>query len=135
MYLNYAEAMLEYKGACDEVYDAINVVRTRAKMPNLVKGTMDTDELRLRLRNERRVEFAFEEHRYFDLRRWKLNDKYEGVVTGMKIEKNDDGNLTYNRFVVQKRDVVDDKYRIWPIPLEEELKYERLNIDFQNPGW
>ena len=79
--------MLEYKGACDEVYDAINVVRTRAKMPNLVKGTMDTDELRLRLRNERRVEFAFEEHRYFDLRRWKLNDKYEGVVTGMKIEK------------------------------------------------
>mgnify|MGYP001211848064 FL=1 len=53
----------------------------------------------------------------------------------MKIEKNDDGNLTYNRFVVQKRDVVDDKYRIWPIPLEEELKYERLNIDFQNPGW
>lgn len=61
MYLNYAEAMLEYKGACDEVYDAINVVRTRAKMPNLVKGTMDTDELRLRLRNERRVEFAFEE--------------------------------------------------------------------------
>lgn len=127
--------MLEYKGACDEVYDAINVVRTRAKMPNLVKGTMDTDELRLRLRNERRVEFAFEEHRYFDLRRWKLNDKYEGVVTGMKIEKNDDGNLTYNRFVVQKRDVVDDKYRIWPIPLEEELKYERLNIDFQNPGW
>ncbi len=104
-------------------------------MPNLVKGTMDTDELRLRLRNERRVEFAFEEHRYFDLRRWKLNDKYEGVVTGMKIEKNDDGNLTYNRFVVQKRDVVDDKYRIWPIPLEEELKYERLNIDFQNPGW
>ncbi len=31
MYLNYAEAMLEYKGACDEVYDAINVVRTRAK--------------------------------------------------------------------------------------------------------
>ncbi len=36
MYLNYAEAMLEYKGACDEVYDAINVVRTRAKMPNLV---------------------------------------------------------------------------------------------------
>ena len=135
MYLNYAEAMLEYKGACDEVYDAINVVRTRAKMPNLVKGTMDTDELRLRLRNERRVEFAFEEHRYFDLRRWKLNDKYEGVVTGMKIEKNDDGNLTYNRFVVQKRDVVDDKYRIWPIPLEEELKYDRLNIDFQNPGW
>lgn len=135
MYLNYAEAMLEYKGACDEVYDAINVVRTRAKMPNLVKGTMDTDELRLRLRNERRVEFAFEEHRYFDLSRWKLNDKYEGVVTGMKIEKNDDGNLTYNRFVVQKRDVVDDKYRIWPIPLEEELKYERLNIDFQNPGW
>ena len=135
MYLNYAEAMLEYKGACDEVYDAINVVRTRAKMPNLVKGTMDTDELRLRLRNERRVEFAFEEHRYFDLRRWKLNDKYEGVVTGMRIEKNDDGNLTYNRFVVQKRDVVDDKYRIWPIPLEEELKYDRLNIDFQNPGW
>ena len=127
--------MLEYKGACDEVYDAINVVRTRAKMPNLVKGTMDTDELRLRLRNERRVEFAFEEHRYFDLRRWKLNDKYEGVVTGMRIEKNDDGNLTYNRFVVQKRDVVDDKYRIWPIPLEEELKYDRLNIDFQNPGW
>lgn len=135
MYLNYAEAMLEYKGACDEVYDAINIVRNRANMPPLLKGSMDTDELRLRLRNERRVEFAFEEHRYFDLRRWMINDKYEGVVTGMNIEKKEDGSFVYDRIVVQKRNVTDDKYRIWPIPLDEELRYEKLNIKFQNPGW
>lgn len=35
---------------------------------------MSQSELRERIRNERRIELAFEDHRFFDVRRWKLYD-------------------------------------------------------------
>ncbi len=134
MYLNYAEAELEANGPTANAYAAVNIIRNRAGMPNLPEG-LSTDEFRLRLRNERRVEFAFEERRYFDLRRWMINDKFEDVVTGMKITKNSDETFNYERFVLYDRNVTDDKYRMWPIPLKEEQKFRKFGIEFQNPGW
>ncbi len=141
MYLNYAEAELEAHGPTTEAYAAVNKIRLRAGLPNLPAG-LSKDEFRLRLRNERRVEFAFEEHRYFDLRRWMVNQNYEGIVTGMRIEQDpinlsntDATKFTYNRIVVQKRNVTDVKYRLWPIPLDEELKYNMVGVKMQNAGW
>ncbi|MFI3321260.1 MAG: RagB/SusD family nutrient uptake outer membrane protein [Rikenellaceae bacterium] len=134
IYLNFAEAALESNGATDEAYEAVNIIRRRAGQPDLPIG-LTTDEFRLRLRAERRVEFAFEEHRYFDTRRWMTNQDSEGVVTGMRIEKQDDGSFMYNRFVVQNRNVTDDKYRLWPLTLTEQLKLERLGVYLQNTGW
>ena len=102
-------------------------------MPDIL-SSISPEDFELKLRNERRIELAFEEHRYYDLRRWKIQKDYEGVITGMRITEND-GAFDYNRIVVQKRNVTDDKYLMWPIPLTEENKYKAIGVTFQNPGW
>lgn len=133
--LNYAEAEFYAHGVTSEALEAINEVRMRAGLPKLSES-ITPEEFEYRLRNERRVEFAFEEHRYFDLRRWKINTENEGVITGMKIEKNSqDGSYKYNRVVVSERPVTDEKYSMWPIPLDEQTKFHMYGVEYQNPGW
>ncbi|OQP53420.1 hypothetical protein A4H97_23520 [Niastella yeongjuensis] len=68
--LMYAEAQNEFAGPDATVYDAINKVRKRAGMPNIVSG-FTKDQLREIIRHERRIEFAGEALYYNDLRRWK----------------------------------------------------------------
>jgi len=63
--LNYAEAAFEL-GNTTEAVDAINKIRTRAGIVTLNTITLD------KIRHERRVELAFENHRYWDLRRWRI---------------------------------------------------------------
>src|SRR2546430_16056231 len=63
--LNYAEASIELNEVGDALA-ALNQIRRRAGMPDLVAGP----DLRDEYRNERRIEMAFEEHRFFDVRRW-----------------------------------------------------------------
>lgn len=134
IYLNFAEADFYSKGTVtNEALNAVNMIRERAGMPNIPSSISEKD-FELRLRNERRVEFAFEEHRYYDLRRWKIQSDYEGIVTGMKISL-DEGDLDYERIQVQDRSVIDEKYLMWPIPLSEENKFKAIGINFQNPGW
>ena len=85
LYLNYAEAANEAslaETAPNEAVDAVNTVRVRVGMPRLAYG-MTKDEFRTRVRNERRVELAFEDHRFFDVRRWMLLAE-TGTVTGMR---------------------------------------------------
>lgn len=134
MYLNYAEAEFYTKGVTANAINAVNVVRKRAGMPDLPAG-ISAKEFELRLRNERRVEFAFEEQRYFDVRRWKVQDRTEGLVSGMKIIKTAPNAFTYKRVVVSRRPVTDKKYLMWPIPYMEELKYANVGVDYQNKGW
>ncbi|MCL4439880.1 MAG: RagB/SusD family nutrient uptake outer membrane protein, partial [Firmicutes bacterium] len=134
MYLNYAEAEFYANGVTANAIGAVNAVRKRAGMPDLPAG-ISAAEFELRLRNERRVEFAFEEQRYFDVRRWKVQDKTEGVVTGMKIEQTAPNTFSYERVVVSQRPLTDAKYLMWPIPNIEELKYAQVGVTYQNPGW
>lgn len=63
--LTYAEAKNEFSGPDQSVYDAINHVRRRAGQPEI--SGLGQAELRERIRNERRVELAFENKRYFDI--------------------------------------------------------------------
>lgn len=134
IYLNFAEADFYAKGAVTvEALAAVNKIRSRAGMPDIPSDISSAD-FELRLRNERRIELAFEEHRYYDLRRWKIQSDYEGIVTGMKITFNETA-FDYDRIVVQKRNVTDDKYLMWPIPLTEENKFKAEGVEFQNPGW
>lgn len=63
--LNFAEAAFEL-GKHAEALDAINKIRTRAGIASLT--TID----RNKIRHERKVELAFEGHRYWDLRRWRI---------------------------------------------------------------
>ena len=69
-YLNYAEALNEYESTPSQAaYDAVNLVRARAGMPDFPAG-MSQEAFRTKLRNERAVELAFEDHRFWDIRRW-----------------------------------------------------------------
>ncbi|GEM_PF-157478 len=71
--LNFAEAAL-HMGRETEARNAINEVRTRVGMPP-ISEMVSGEELMLRYINERRVEFAFEEQRFFDVRRWHKPDE------------------------------------------------------------
>jgi len=67
--LNYAEACIELGGADLQTgLDALNLVRKRAGMPPRI--TSDQAVAREYVRHERRIELAFEEQRFFDVRRW-----------------------------------------------------------------
>ena len=68
--LMIAEAENEVNGSTTVAYNAINTVRDRADMPKLPAG-LTKEQMRERIRHERRIELAFEGQRYFDLRRWK----------------------------------------------------------------
>jgi hypothetical protein len=67
--LNYAEASIELNELVDAL-DALNQIRRRAGMPALT--ALDQATLRDDYRNERRIEMAFEEQRFFDVRRWMI---------------------------------------------------------------
>lgn len=115
--LNYAEAKNETGQPDQSVFDAINEVRDRSDQPAL--SGLNQDQMRIRIRNERRVELSFEEHRFYDVRRWKQGLTYFNVpVKKMKIVKNGDGSLTYSEEVLENR-VYKENYNLLPIPQME----------------
>ncbi len=141
-YLNYAEAMLNYTGGGYETASglsmtaaqAVNVVRTRAKLANIATD-LSASQFAERLENERFVELAFEGHRFYDLRRWKKagDAKYRTIKT-MQITKNADGTFNYNvQTDAQTRSYWDDKMYLFPIAQSEILKSG--GVLTQNPGW
>lgn len=80
MYLNVAEAEFELNHLT-EATTALNMVRHRAGIKELSEGEVTLD----RIRNERRVELAYESHRYWDLRRWRIaaTPRADGKGTGV----------------------------------------------------
>jgi hypothetical protein len=145
LYLNFAEAAALSVGADAPVAstvggsplsarEAVNAVRARAEMPPLPAG-LTKDEFEKRYRNERRVELAFEEHRFFDVRRWKILNETDGFVTGMRITKEED-DYVYTRIKLSTRQTTADKYLLYPIIQTEVSKMNAFTADaWQNPGW
>lgn len=130
VYLNLAEAENEANGPT-EAYGPINEVRARAGMPALPMG-LSQDQMRERIRRERRVEFALEENRFYDMRRWEILADVGKVTTGMEWTEGEDGTLTNRRIVTIRRSSWEDKYSLFPIPLSE---ITRMPGVVQNPGW
>ena len=78
------------------------------------------------------MEFAFEEQRFYDVRRWKILHETDRIVTGMRVT--DEGK--YERFVVSRRNAYTDKFLRFPIPGEEAIRLQvHTGLNFQNPGW
>lgn len=91
-YLNLAEALYR---AGDEIgaRAAVNVIRQRAQMPDI---SASGNSLLEAIKIERRVELVFEEHRYFDVRRWKEGEKYlNRTVHAIMVKKYPDGSKKY----------------------------------------
>ncbi|WP_353129141.1 RagB/SusD family nutrient uptake outer membrane protein [Parapedobacter pyrenivorans] len=130
LYLNYAEAANEAYGPTPEVYQAINAIRDRVDMPQLPEG-LGKAEMRERIHRERRVELAFEENRFWDVRRWKILNMTDKLTTGMEWTKAGD-SFTGRRIVTGRRKSWTDNHLIFPIPLGE---LTLMPFWEQNPGW
>ncbi len=132
--LNYAEALNEYSGPVQEVYDVLQMIRARAGFRVSVATShpgMSQSEMQSFIRRERAVELCFEEHRWWDVRRWDIAEQVlSRPVYGMSITLNDDNSLTYRRTLAQNR-VFEQKMYLYPIPREEVW---RTGMD-NNPGW
>lgn len=129
--LNYAEALLQL-GQAEEARTYINMIRARksVEMPPIPPGQLTWD----RYVNERRVELAFEQHRFWDAKRWNIAENAFKQVKGISI-KTVNGNKTYTPVVIENR-IYDTKMDIFPIPQAEIDKYRSVIPDFkQNPGW
>lgn len=133
--LNRAEAL--YKtGKEGEANDIVNRIRDRVGLPAL---SVDGEELMAAIRQERKVEFAFEGLWYWDLRRWGIaHEKYplglsDYMVHGFKITKDEEGNFTYDYISVddQKRNFPQRLYR-FPLPAAELNNNGSVN---QFPEW
>ena len=128
--LNYAEALNEISGAVPEVYTYMNMIRARAGQPALPAG-LTKDQMRLRIQNERRVELCFEEHRFFDVRRWKKGEEFfNKPATGVVITKTGT-TLSYSYVTVDNRVFTEKNYR-FPFPQGELNRGVNLK---QNTGW
>jgi hypothetical protein len=134
--LNYAEALNEL-GRSAEAYASLIELRKRAKTiagtGNLygLKGNMSVAEMRTVIQNERRIELTFEEHRFWDVRRWKLaNTLLNGKLHGIRITKTGTA-LNYATEEVADLKFADRLYRM-PIPYSEISKNKNLP---QNEGW
>jgi starch-binding outer membrane protein, SusD/RagB family len=131
IYLNYAEALNEYSPGHADIATNYNRTRSRAAMPWLPAGLTQA-QVRSRIRNERRVEFAFEDHRAWDIRRWMIGPTTLGTpLRGVRILQTAPGVFSYTPRVVENR-VFQPKMYLYPISQTELSVASGL---VQNPLW
>ncbi|MFD2742359.1 MULTISPECIES: RagB/SusD family nutrient uptake outer membrane protein [Sphingobacterium] len=129
--LSYAEAVNEYSGPNENVYQAIEAIRSRAGLnPYTIPRGLSQEEMRAIIHGERRVELAFEGHRFWDVRRWLMGDTQNMQMHGMQVTRRQNVP-TYKIVEVDKHNFRPEMY-YWPIPLLEVGKSPELE---QNPGY
>ncbi|MET3886699.1 hypothetical protein ABIE54_005588 [Chitinophagaceae bacterium OAS944] len=131
--LMYAEAMNEYAGPVASVYSAVEKIRQRAGLsPYTLTPGLSQSQMRDVIRNERRLELAFEEQRFWDIRRWKIAKAVYGTTLhGVTITKNTDGTFTYTPKDVATPYFSDAMY-LFPIAIKETQVNPGIE---QNPGY
>lgn len=134
VYLTYAEAKCMLgDDATARIY--VNKVRERArggKAGILPDVTESGDALLKKIQHERKVELAFEDQRWFDMRRWKIaKDVMTNQFHGIVIIRKADGSKVYHLKDLFKA-TYDDKLYLVPIPQTERNKNNLLE---QNPGY
>lgn len=143
--IRYAEILLNYAEAINETgqtalaYPKLIELRQRAGIDAGtdglygLKANMTVAEMREVIRNERRIELAFEDHRWHDIRRWKIamtvGNQYNNV---MRVTKNSNGSYTYDRLKSIRLHVFRPEMYLLPIPDAEVRKMPAM---LQNPGW
>lgn len=141
IFLAYAEAANEAWGPTGtgthsySAYDVVKAIRKRAGVGvsnnDAYLESIKNDQVKMRelIRNERRIELCFENRRFWDLRRWKV--ELNEPARGMQIDKEANGTLKYTVINVEDRNYKDYMY-YGPIPYSEILKWSNLE---QNKGW
>lgn len=133
--LNYIEALNEYDPGNPDILKYLNQIRERAGIPQFGQGVNPLPiplpaNMKEIIRQERKIELAFEHNRYFDTRRWKIAEQTDaGPFYGMNITENLPG--FYKRVVFENR-VFRKSYYFFPIPQTEINKNSNM---VQNPYW
>lgn len=145
VYFRYAEIILNYAEALNEVgrtSDAVTQIILIRKRAGIQAGTsarygipagISQTDMRTLIQNERRIELSFEEHRFWDLRRWRIaNTELNKTLSGIKITKDaTTGALTY-QVVPVTTIVFQDRLYHMPLPYNETVTDANLK---QNYGW
>ncbi len=132
-FLNYAEAMYNAYGAGVDpegygmtAIQAYNLIRNRAKVRQLLPSELNQE----RIERERMIELSFEDHRFWDVRRWKKGVEYFGEPVNRIVITKDGADFSYAVEKLEDR-VFTSKMHWYPIPQSE--------IDNtgwqQNPDW
>ncbi len=137
IFFRYAEILLNYAESCiglgqeSEARKYINEIRQRAGLPGI---SSSGDQLLQDLRHERRIELAFEGHRFFDVRRWMIASKAYQDVKGITVYHKLNSDKVTHTPVYTVKDIWE---RAWnpsfyflPIKLDEMHKNDKL---VQNP--
>lgn len=129
-----AEALNEYDPGNSKIAENVNLIRSRAGLPDVTKHLGNQEKMREIIREERRHEFVAEHKRYFDILRWKiaedvLNEPGYGIN---KDENSAIGDFTQEKFLGQDRTFDPQKHYLWPIPQSARDKNPNLS---QNPNW
>lgn len=140
--LNYAEAINEAGNDANSrkiAFDQLIKLRKRAGITagaqNLygLKENMSQEEMRSAIRLERRIELAFEEHRFWDVRRWNTGAvDFNKTIQGMKITKISATDFSYEKISVEPLVYIAPKMNLYPFPFVELQANGALA---QNTGW
>ncbi len=142
VFINFAEAANEAwgpkeKGGFPTKFTAYDVIKTVRSSSGGITSTTYLDEMaagantfRQLIQDERRIEFTFEDQRYFDMRRWVL--KLDEPVYGIVVERATDGTLTYTKKKIEDRRLSNIRDYYSPLPYDEVIKNKNL---VNNVGW
>jgi hypothetical protein len=132
--LNFAEAQNEFAGPDQDVYNAVQAIRQRAGLnPYQLPAGLTKEQMREVIRNERRVELAFEEHRFWDIRRWKIAEQVmNSQLHGMRIDVSSSGARTYTLTQILAPKFRAPAMYLFPVRYDEVAKNPQMK---QNPGW
>lgn len=124
--LNYAEASMEL-GQEDEARTILNMIRKRAGMPDITESGA---ALEARLRHERQIELAYEDHRYFDVRRWMIADEAYTNAMGVSILYKQGNPVPQVTEIVAQQRAWNPRFYFLPIQTDEMNRNDKL---VQNP--
>lgn len=141
LYLLYAEALNEVNGPIEEVFEYLDLIRTRAGLPG-VKYAWDNysrtpdkyqtkEGLREIIHRERAIELALEGQRFWDLRRWKTAlEEYNGVISGWDVDQETAEDYYKEKVIFNQTFSLKDYF--WPIRQSDLIVNKNL---VQSPGW
>jgi len=134
VYLNYAECLNESQPGNADIMKYINLIRTRAGIPTYGSADLPAPtnqaDVREAIRKERRVELAFENNRFFDVRRWKIAEQTDNApMHGLSYDSNMPGFLNVRVF---ENRVFTKQHYLFPIPSGDVNNDKQL---VQNTGW
>lgn len=143
----YAEVLLNYAEAMNEAYgpdqapdgytltalDALQLVRDRASLQLPAVRASSREEFRRAVKHERRIELAFEDHRYWDLVRWKdAMEVLNQPVRGVKVARTGENTWSYEETEVAARSFQERNYYM---PFTRSEVVNSNNTLKQNPGY